>query len=102
MVVVVVFIVYGLLLFGDAGFGYRRTGGTPGLIAGLCSGTVAIAAGVLLMLGFPIGVSIGIGLLLAMMAVFASRYLKTRAFVPSGMMLMISFVAAGAIASRLA
>jgi uncharacterized membrane protein (UPF0136 family) len=101
MVVVVVFIVYGLLLFVDAGVEYRRTRGTPGLIAGLCSGTIAIAAGVTLLLGFPIGASIGIGLLLAMMAVFASRYLKTRAFMPSGLMFMISLIAAGAIASRL-
>lgn len=101
MVVVGVFIVYGLLLFVDAGIGYRRTGGMPGLIAGVCSGTIAIAAGVLLLKGFSIGASIGIGVLLAMMAVFASRYLKTKAFMPSGWMLVFSFVAAGAIAKSL-
>jgi uncharacterized membrane protein (UPF0136 family) len=97
MVVVGVFIVYGLLLFVDAAVGYSRTGGKPILIAGICSGIAAIAAGVLMHFAVPIGASIGIGVLLAMLAVFASRYMRVRDFVPSGLMLLASLVALGAI-----
>ena len=95
MVVVAVFVVYGLLLIIEACTAYRGNEGKFMLLAGICSGVIAIGSAALLLLGISIGASIGIGLMLAMMAVFASRYMRTRAFFPAGAMLIISLVAMG-------
>jgi uncharacterized membrane protein (UPF0136 family) len=97
MVVVAVFVVYGLLLIIEGVIAYRGTSGKLGLLAGICSGLISIGAAMLLQLRIPIGASIGLGLMLAMMAVFASRYMKTRAFFPAGLMLIVSLVAMGAL-----
>ena len=97
MVVVAVFAVYGLLLIIEACMAYRGNEGKFMLLAGICSGVIAIGSGALLLLGIAIGASIGMGLMLAMMAVFASRYMRTRAFFPAGAMLIISLVAMGAL-----
>jgi uncharacterized membrane protein (UPF0136 family) len=97
MVVVAVFAVYGLLLIIEACIAYRGNEGKLVLIAEICSGVIAIGSAALLFLGVSIGASIGMGLMLAMMAVFASRYMRTRAFFPAGAMLIVSLVAMGAL-----
>jgi uncharacterized membrane protein (UPF0136 family) len=97
VVVVAVFAVYGLLLIIEGVIAYRGTSGKLGLLSGICSGLISIGAAMLLQLRIPIGASIGLGLMLAMMAVFASRYMKTRAFFPAGLMLIVSLVAMGAL-----
>jgi uncharacterized membrane protein (UPF0136 family) len=40
----------------------------------------------------PVAASIGFGVLLAMLAVFGSRYMKTRAFLPAGLMMIVSLM----------
>ena len=97
MVVVAVFVVYGLLVIIESVIAYRGTGGRFELLAGLCSGIISVGAGILLLLQIPIGASIGMGLMLAMMAVFASRYMRTRRFFTAGLMLIVSLVAMGAL-----
>ena len=77
---------------------YRRTGGKLVVLAGLASGMIAIGSAVLLAFDISIGASIGMGLILAMMAVFGSRYMRTRTFIPEGAMLILSLVAIGALA----
>ena len=97
MAVVAVFAVYGLVLIIEAVLAYRGTGGKLTLLAGICSGIIAMGASALLLLQVPIGASIGMGLILAMMAVFGSRYMKTRELFPAGFMLVVSLVAMGAL-----
>jgi uncharacterized membrane protein (UPF0136 family) len=92
MIVAVVFLIYAFLLFAEAGLSYSRSRAKPSLIAGICSGGVLIAAVVLMLNGVAIAASIGFGVLLAMLGVFGSRYLKTRAFFPAGLMMIASLM----------
>ena len=96
MIVVVVFVVYALLLFIEAVMTYGRTGAKPSFIAGLISGAIAlVAAGLMLVNQASLGLSVGMGVMLAMMGVFGSRYMRTRAFFPTGVMMTLSLVALG-------
>ena len=98
MVVVALFVVYALLLFVEAVLSYGRNSAKPSFIAGLLSGVVVLAAaGLVLIEQVSLGVSIGLGVMLAMMGVFGSRYLKTRAFFPTGVMMTLSLVALGVL-----
>jgi uncharacterized membrane protein (UPF0136 family) len=98
MIVVAVFVVYALLLFIEAVFSYGRTGGKPSFIAGLLSGVVVLsAAGLVLIDRVSLGVSVGLGVMLAMMGVFGSRYMRTRAFFPTGVMMTLSLLALGVL-----
>ena len=98
MIVVVVFVVYALLLVIEAVMTYGRTGAKPSFIAGLLSGVVALsAAGLVLVNNVSLGVSVGMGVMLAMMGVFGSRYMRTRAFFPAGVMMTLSLVTLGVL-----
>jgi len=95
MTVVDVFAVYGVLLLIEAVVTYRRTGGKHSLIAGVLSAALALAAAVLVHFRVPIGASVGLGVILAMVGVFGSRCLKTKTFMPAGIMLGVSAIALG-------
>jgi uncharacterized membrane protein (UPF0136 family) len=98
MLVVIVFVVYALLLFAEAGMTYGKTQSRPTLTAGLLSGGVVVFATILVLIGqVSLGVSTGLGVMLAMMGVFGSRYMKTRAFFPTGIMMTITLVALGVL-----
>ena len=95
MIVPIVFLIYALLLFAEAAVTYRKTQARQTRLAGFLSGALVIVAAVLVMMQVSIGVSIGLGVVLAMMGVFGSRYMKTRAFFPTGAMMTISLLALG-------
>lgn len=93
--VAIVFFIYGFLLCLEAVMAYRQDSGRPSLIAGIVSGTLVIAAAAMVLLGVSIGPSVGLGVILAMMGVFGSRLMRTRAFMPAGLMFVASIVALG-------
>ena len=97
MIVAAVFVVYGLLVEIEALITYRQTGSKTTLFAGVASGMVVMVAAALLVLDVPIGASIGLGVILAMMGVFGSRYMKTRQFFPSGIMMTLSLMTLGVL-----
>jgi uncharacterized membrane protein (UPF0136 family) len=97
MIVAAVFLVYAALLFIEAGVTYRSSGAKPTLIAGICSGAIVVIAAVLILLKVAIAASVGFGVLLAMMGVFGSRYVKTRAFFPAGFMMIASLMTLGVL-----
>lgn len=89
---------YALLLVVGGLIGYRKAGSRPSLIAGTTSGLVAlVAAGS--MAFDPRAIWLGIALAAAMAIVFAIRFTKTRKFMPSGLLGVVSLaVLAGLIA----
>ena len=98
MIVETVFVIYGLLLFIEAVTSYYRGSGKPSFIAGLLSGILMLAsAGLMLMNQASLGVSMGVGVMLAMMGVFGSRYLSPRRFFPTGVMMTLSLLALGVL-----
>src|SRR4030095_14431619 len=58
MIVAVVFLVYAVLLFVEAGVSYRSSRAKPTLLAGICSGGIVVVAATLILIDVPIGASI--------------------------------------------
>jgi uncharacterized membrane protein (UPF0136 family) len=58
---------------------------------------VLAAAGLILMNQVSMGASVGMGVMLAMMGVFGSRYMRTRTFFPPGVMMTLSLLALGVL-----
>ena len=80
---------YALLLVVGGLVGYRKAGSRPSLIAGTISGLVALlAAG--LMIRDARAIWLGVALAVAMLVVFGIRFGKTRKFMPSGMLGVVS------------
>ena len=80
---------YALLLVVGGWIGYRKAKSRPSLIAGTSSGLVALlAAG--LMIRDARAIWLGVALAVAMLVVFAIRFAKTRKFMPSGMLGIVS------------
>ena len=102
MIVASVFLVYGIILFVEAGVEYRSSGNRQSLIAGIVTGTILVTAAVLV--GFQmqvqVGASIGVGATLAMLGNFGSRFTKSKKFMPAGLMLAISVVTLGILATQ--
>jgi uncharacterized membrane protein (UPF0136 family) len=102
MIVAGVFLVYGIILYIEAGVAFRSSGNRQVLIAGIVSGTILLTAAVLVgfQLQVQIGASIGVGATLAMLGNFASRLMKSKKFMPEGVMVAISVVALGILATQ--
>ena len=80
---------YALLLVVGGLIGYRKAGSRPSLIAGTISGLVALlAAG--LMIRDARAIWLGFALAIAMLVVFGVRFAKTRKFMPSGLLGVVS------------
>ena len=94
MIVAAVFLIYGIILFVEAGVAYQGSGNRQPLIPRVVSGTILLTAAVLVgfQLHVQLGASIGVGATLAMLGNFASRFLKSKKTMPDGVMLAISIV----------
>ena len=102
MIVASVFLVYGTILYIEAGVGYRSNGERQTLIAGIVSGTILFVAAALVEFHMKeqIGASMGVGVTLAMLGNFGSRFRKSKTFMPAGLMLAVSVVALGILATQ--
>ena len=83
----IIFCVYGLLLIAGGYFGYAKAKSKMSLVAGAVSG-VLIFIGVFL--GGTAGFVIFITVSAALTVVFLKRLLKTKKFMPSGMLMILS------------
>lgn len=89
-------IAYGLLAFCGGIFGYVRAQSKPSLISGCVSGILLLIAAWLLLQNLAIGLILARIVTLVLIVVFAIRLVKTKKFMPAGIMLI-----AGAIALAL-
>lgn len=81
---------YGLLLIVGGVMGYLKAGSRPSLIAGSASGVVALVALALSVQSLLGAILLGFFLALAMLVVFWYRLVRTRKFMPSGLLLVAS------------
>jgi uncharacterized membrane protein (UPF0136 family) len=102
MIVAAVFLIYGIILYVEAVFSYQGSGNRQPLIAGIVSGTILLAAAVLVgfQLQVQLGASIGVGAALAMLGNFGSRFMKSKKVMPDGVLLGISVVVLGILATQ--
>ncbi len=84
-------VVYAILLLVGGLIGFLKAGSRPSLVAGTISGALALVASGIMARDVR-GVWLGVVLALMMMVVFAIRFGKTRKFMPSGMLGIVSFL----------
>jgi uncharacterized membrane protein (UPF0136 family) len=85
--------VYALLLAVGGVIGYARAGSRPSLIAGLLSAVGALAAMALVARDAAWGLGLGALLAIVLALFFGYRFaVKTRKFMPSGMLAVLSLV----------
>lgn len=85
-----VVLVYGFLLIAGGVIGFMQAKSKASLIAGSISGVVILASGIMMLQGTKLAVYLALVVTLALSVVFFMRWSKTRAFMPSGMMLILN------------
>ncbi len=87
-------IIYGTLVETGGIVGFVKAKSRPSLISGLASGAVLTLSGIMALLGVPSGSYAGLVVTLVLCALFGWRFARTRAMMPSGMMLFVSIAVA--------
>ena len=96
-----VLIAYGLFVEAGGFIGFVKSKSKASLIAGGISGALLLLSGGLALIGVAAGGYIGFVVTLVLVVMFGMRLAKTKKFMPSGMMLAVSIVVAGVLASML-
>ncbi|MGB3296977.1 MAG: TMEM14 family protein [Phormidesmis sp.] len=85
-------LVFGILAIGGGAMGYRQAGSQVSLISGLISGLLLLIGAYLLFGGSPAGPAIAGIVSLLLIVVFGVRLLKTKKFMPAGLMIIVGFI----------
>jgi uncharacterized membrane protein (UPF0136 family) len=86
-------IAYGVLAFIGGILGYAKAKSKPSLISGVISGVVLIATGAAGALGLGWGLPVAIVVTAALVIVFIVRLIKTKKFMPAGLMIIAGVAA---------
>jgi uncharacterized membrane protein (UPF0136 family) len=89
---------YGILTLIGGIMGYVKAKSQASLISGLVSGSLLILAGIAQLMGQSWGLILAAAISAALAIVFVIRLVKTRKFMPAGMLILASLVSFGAIA----
>ena len=97
------YVLIGFGIFVEAGgfIGFVKSKSKASLIAGGISGALLLLSGGLGLIGVAAGGYSGFVVTLVLVVRFGMRLAKTKKFMPSGMMLAVSIVVAGVLASML-
>jgi uncharacterized membrane protein (UPF0136 family) len=85
-----VFVIYAFLLLIGGYIGFAKAGSRPSLIAGILSGFAALMAVYLTTKSPGLGLGTGAAMALLLAGFFAYRFLKTRKFMPAGLLAVLS------------
>ena len=80
-------LLYGLLSIGGGFMGYRQAGSKVSLISGSISGLLLLLSAALIFQGSLVGLRLAQIIVAVLIVVFLSRLLKTRKFMPAGLMI---------------
>ena len=94
-------IIYGILVFIGGLIGYFQARSRASLIAGGVSGAVLFAAGMSMLQGVVAASYLALLVAVALTALFGRRFAAKRAFMPAGLMLVLSLLMAGLLVLRL-
>ncbi|MBE7380219.1 MAG: TMEM14 family protein [Leptolyngbya sp. SIO1E4] len=81
--------VYGVLSIVGGIIGYRQAGSKPSLIAGGVTGALLLIAGIGLVQVQPWGMWLAIAITALLIITFIGRLVKTRKFMPAGLMIIV-------------
>jgi len=91
----------GLMMAGGI-LGYVKAQSKPSLISGLISGIALLIAWFMTLQTYDAGMTLATVLAIALVIVFLIRFRKTKAFMPAGLMALLSLVFAGTFVIALA
>ena len=97
----IVLIVYGAIILAGGIMGFQIAKSRSSLLMGILSGLMLAASGALVLLGNRGGAYYGLGVNLALIMVFGSRYLRTMKMMPAGLMLAASVIVAAVLYAQL-
>jgi len=86
------FIAFGVVTIAGGVIGYFKAGSVISIVAGAITGSLLIAAGVILRLHPELGVGLALLTSLVLAAQFIPRLLRTRRLVPAGVMSVLSVI----------
>lgn len=89
---------YGILTLIGGIMGYVKAKSQASLISGLVSGSLLIFAGTAQLMGQSWGLILAAAISAALVVVFILRLVKTRKFMPAGLLILASLASLGAIA----
>lgn len=84
--------IYAVLLIAGGVFGFKKAGSRQSLIAGLASGVCVFMAAILVPGNPVLGYGFAFTVCTALTVIFAARLAKTKKFMPSGMLFVLSIV----------
>ena len=85
-------ILYGLLAITGGIIGYQKAGSKISLLSGAISGFLLIISGLLILQAQIWGLTLGVTVSGLLIIVFALRFVKTRKFMPAGLMSIFGFI----------
>ncbi len=94
----ILLIIYGSLVEAGGIIGFLKAKSRPSLISGLASGVVLTISGIAALLGATTGSYVGLFVTVLVCALFSWRFARTKAMMPSGMMLFVSIAVAVVLA----
>lgn len=92
---------YGILTLIGGIMGYVKAKSQASLISGLVSGSLLIFAGTAQLMGQSWGLILAAAISAALVIVFILRLVKTKKFMPAGMLVLASLASLGAIVYQL-
>ena len=92
---------YGVLTLIGGIMGYIKAKSQASLISGLISGSLLIFAGSAQLMGQSWGLTLAAAISAVLVVVFIVRLVKTRKFMPAGMLILASLASLGAIVYEL-
>jgi len=97
----IVLIVYAFIVLGGGITDFRLAASRASLMMGGTTGLMLAVSGALVLLGNRSGAFYGLGVNLALILVFGSRYLRTMKMMPAGFMLAASVIVAAILYAQL-
>ncbi len=85
-------LVYGILALVGGIIGYQNAGSKMSLISGTITGLLLILASIISFQGQTWGFTLGLAVTVLLVVVFAIRLVKTRKFMPAGLMSIFGLV----------
>ena len=101
MIGIITAIAYGVLAVVGGIIGYVQAQSKVSLISGSISGLLLIVAGVMQLQGQVAGLTLATVITSVLVVVFAIRLIKTRKFMPAGLMSLLNLVSLGLMVSQL-